>query len=203
MDLNSPLFDCIRVHPRDEGPQPSQSPDRCEHRGCDALGEFRAPKGRGREGQFWRFCLEHVRAYNQTYNYFAGMPEEDVVAYQRDASTGHRPTWTMGVNPGGRRGGEAGRTAFEDPLDVFGAGAGFRRAPRPPEPEGRSLRIQERKALEALDLEMSASPAAITARYKTLVKRLHPDANGGDRSSEDKLRRIIESYKTLKRAGVC
>ena len=71
------------------------------------------------------------------------------------------------------------------------------------EPEARRLKILERRALETLDLPESATAAEIKARYKTLVKRLHPDANGGDRSSEDKLRGIIQAYNTLRSAGLC
>jgi hypothetical protein len=204
MDLSSPFFDRIRVRPRAEEAHTPEAPA-CEHAGCAAAGDFRAPKGRGREGQFWRFCLDHVRAYNQTYNYFAGMPDDDVLAYQKAATTGHRPTWTMGVNPASQKRGTGHGPAapeVEDPFDLF-AGHGFRRPQRPAEPEGRRLKILERKALETLDLSETASGPEIKARYKALVKRLHPDANGGDRSSEDKLRGIIQAYNTLRSAGLC
>jgi hypothetical protein len=208
MDLNSPFFDRIRVRPRAERVEVrSESvPLLCEHAGCRAAGEFRAPKGRGREGQFWRFCLDHVRQYNQTYNYFAGMADEAVHAYQRDASTGHRPTWTMGVNPAAQKRGaeyaphEYGADA-EDLLGMFGPGRA--RRPRPaPQPERRRLSLMERRAYETLDMPEHAPAAEVKARYKTLVKRLHPDANGGDRSSEDKLRGIIQAYNTLRSAGL-
>ena len=203
MDLSSPIFDRIRVRQRAEEPQATLTPG-CEHPGCAAPGEFRAPKGRGREGQFWRFCLDHVRAYNHTYNYFAGMPDDDVLAYQKAATTGHRPTWTMGVNPASQRrapGQGPAAPEVDDPLDLF-ASQGFRRAQRPAEPEQRRLKLLERKALETLDLPEAANGAEIKARYKTLVKRLHPDANGGDRSSEEKLRGIIQAYNTLRSAGL-
>src|SRR3954469_10393435 len=117
MNLNSPLFDRIRIRPSCDEPQRETREPACERASCAASGLFRAPKGRGREGQFWRFCLDHVRAYNATYNYFAGMPDEDVLAYQKAATTGHRPTWTMGVNPGSKGRAEthpAGGPAMED-----------------------------------------------------------------------------------------
>jgi DnaJ-like protein len=205
MDLDSPIFDRIRVRPRCEEVQAPATPV-CQHAGCTAPGEFRAPKGRGREGQFWRFCLDHVRSYNQTYNYFAGMPDDDVLAYQKAAATGHRPTWTMGVNPGSQKRSE-GRAgpgpSLDDSFDFFGAGRAFRRPERETKPERRRLRLLERRALETLDLPETAEGPQIKARYKTLVKRLHPDANGGDRSSEEKLRAIIQAYNTLRGAGLC
>jgi hypothetical protein len=78
-------------------PQETKGPV-CEHPACKAAGEFRAPKGRDREGQYWRFCLQHVREYNASYNYFAGMSDTAVAAFQKDSIIGHRPTWAMGVN---------------------------------------------------------------------------------------------------------
>ena len=200
MDLDSPFFDRIRVRPKAEEVHPA-SARLCDHENCRNPGEFRAPKGRSREGQFWHFCLEHVRDYNRTYNYFAGLPDDAVSAYQRDAATGHRPTWTMGVNrPAQPR---AARPDIHDGFGFFEEDIGAARSQPKPEPEKRRLKILERKAMEALDLPETADPAEIKARYKALVKRFHPDANGGDRSSEDKLREIIQAYNTLRSAGLC
>jgi len=209
MNLNSKYFDRIRISaaeaPRSADTQP------CEWHGCNQLGGYRAPKGRDREGQYYNLCLDHVREYNQSYNYFAGMKDDDVVAYQRSASLGHRPTWTMGVNAD-----SAGATAanahvhpnaewaraFADPFGMFGA-ARARAHEQPAEPERRPLKNLERKSFAMLDLEGYENGTEIKARYKMLVKQLHPDANGGDRSSEDRLRQIIQAYHYLKAAGFC
>jgi hypothetical protein len=147
-----------------------------------------------------------VREYNQSYNYFAGMSDDAVAQYQKDSLTGHRPTWKMGVNgaPDGRpdpaqfhRG--AGGTA--DPFSVFGEFGGQSRARAQTErkqAEERTVHNAERKALDVMGLEINASTHDIKARFKALVKRHHPDANGGDRSSEDRLREIIQAYNYLK-----
>src|SRR6266540_5151338 len=186
MKFNSPIFDRIRVKPEENRRMRAECPV-CSWPGCDAPATYRAPKGRLREGQYWRFCLEHVREYNHSYNYFAGMSEEAVAKYQKDAITGHRPTWKMGVN--GRSNGDAGR--FEpglgganDPFGIFrelGGNIGWRPEPNRSGREGRMIRNAERKALDTLGLELSASRTDIKARFKLLVKRHHPDANGGDR----------------------
>ena len=63
--------------------------------------------------------------------------------------------------------------------------------------------LEEHFDFHALDLEAGAERADIKARFKELVKRHHPDANGGDRGSEDKLREIIQAYNYLKSAGFC
>jgi hypothetical protein len=194
MNLNSRLFDRIRVKP-DARPEPPPQELRCDHPGCAEPGAFRAPMGRLREGQYFCFCLEHVREYNASYNYFQGMSAEAVASYQREAVVGHRPTWSMGVNraaKGFREDGDAPEVA--DPLGVF-RGRARRTAPEPQRPRPG---IATLKALDQLGLDESADAAAVKARYKDLVKRLHPDANGGDRSNEDKLREIIRAYNYLK-----
>lgn len=204
MNLNSPLFDRIRIKPSCDEPRASKEPG-CERPGCQAAGVHRAPKGRGQEGRYWRYCLEHVREYNKGYNYFAGMPDDDVMAYQKDAAIGHRPTWGMGVNAARRRkDGGAPPSDFDylDPLGVLGS-ARPQHARRAPEPERPRRPALVMKALETLDLDENADSAAIRAQYKTLVKRFHPDAHGGDRSFEERLRDIIRAHDTLKAAGLC
>jgi len=200
MNLNSKYFDRIRINPggtavKDEGPP-------CEWKGCRDRGTHRAPKGRRQEGEFFRFCLDHVREYNKSYNYFAGMADDDIAAYQRSAATGHRPTWTIGVNDSADiRARASWENAFLDPFGMFNGMNGRKTAS--PERERRPLKNLERRSFLALDLEGWEDASEIKARYKALVKRLHPDANGGDRSSEDRLRQIIQAYHYLKSAGFC
>ena len=150
--------------------------------------------GRLREGQYFCFCLDHVRAYNASYNYFNGMSDADVAQYQRDSIYGHRPTWTMGVK-GQETSGEAPN--FADPLGTFRAGVRRERAEAAKQPR---YGVAAMKSLGILGLDDTADAEAIKARYKELVKRLHPDANGGDRSREDRLREIIQAYKQLRAA---
>jgi hypothetical protein len=145
-----------------------------------------------------------VREYNHAYNFFAGMSPEDIARYQKDAVIGHRPTWKMGSN-GGRPTWRPHSSRWhpdfaDDPFGVFGeVGGAFRADAR--RAEARTVRNAERKALDALGLEANASPQEVKTRFKALVKRHHPDANGGDRSSEDKLREIIQAYNYLKSVG--
>src|SRR5665213_2273548 len=116
MKFDSPLFDLIRVKPgEDRRPRPTDAPA-CNWKGCANEATHRAPKGRQRENEYWRFCLQHVREYNHSYNYFAGMSDDAVTRYQKDAITGHRPTWKMGVGKAKQRPDLEGAT---DPLDMF------------------------------------------------------------------------------------
>ena len=191
MDLNSPLFDRIRTQ-RGPREQPRAARLRCDSPGCEDEGAFRAPMGRLREGQYFCFCLNHVREYNASYNYFNGMSDEAVARYLKDATVGHRPTWAMGAKRGA-----AGRT------EPFGHAAYASRRESANAPRSAPyLSPVSMRALEVLGLDETASSSMITARYKELVKRLHPDANGGDRSREEKLREILHAYKTLRAARV-
>ena len=204
MKLDSPWFDRIRAAKKPTAQ--AAVPGVCEHPGCSEKGEFRAPKGRNREGQYFRFCFDHVRQYNQSYNYFRDMPEDAIEAWQKDSLTGHRPTWTMGVNRMGsspKPHSDHPRYAnwnFADPYNLFGQDGQQRAEPQKP---ARTLRKVERNAMVELGVEENATAEEIKTRFKTLVKRLHPDANGGDRGTEDKLRAVIQAYNYLKQAGLC
>ena len=206
MRLDSKYFDRIRVKPDEERRARERHP-RCDFSGCDKAGSYRAPKGRDREGEYYNFCLDHVRAYNKAYNYFSGMDKEAFGDYLKDQATGHRPTWRLGENSwathnGGRNrraGGFRHDAQYDDPLGVLGSGA----APGIPSRAGRALRGPEITALHCMGLEESATAHQIKAQYKTLVKRLHPDANNGSRDNEDKLREIIQAYDRLRNVGLC
>ena len=170
----------------------------------------RAPKGRGREGQYYFFCMEHVRQYNATYNYFDGMSNTEVESFRKDAVTGHRPTWKLGENAwaagrealaAARRYARFERDRAQDPHNVFAEDDEPVAQPTGEAPH-RPLRNLERKALDSLSLSEWATRSEIKARFKELVKRHHPDANGGDRGAEDKLREIIQAYNYLKQAGL-
>jgi curved DNA-binding protein CbpA len=208
MKLDSPIFDRIRVKP-DKDRRRKRTATACDWPGCGRAATHRAPKGRSHEDEYWRYCLDHVRMYNQSYNYFAGMPDEAVAAYQKEAVTGHRPTWQLGFNAARRAGGPSqGRAGpgftirgLEDPFGLF-EGSDARRG-EPDTPGNRLIRNAERKALSVLGLEIEAGKSEIKSRFKELVKRHHPDVNGGDRSTEDRLKDVIQAYNYLKSAGFC
>jgi curved DNA-binding protein CbpA len=174
----------------------------CEWPDCKNKGSHRAPKGRDNSREYWHFCLDHVREYNQSYNFFSGMNAEAVARYQKDALTGHRPTWKMGENTSARKmtGSAADFDGASDPFSMFGELNG-RAGARPraeAKPETRKIFNAERKALQVMGLDADATLGDVKAKYKALVKQHHPDANGGDRSTEDRLIEIIKAYNYLK-----
>lgn len=200
MKLDSKYFDSVRIKPDPERLLREEAPV-CQWRGCQEAGVYRAPKGRGREGQYYLLCLEHIREFNASYNYFQGMSNAEVEAYQKDSQTGHRPTWKAGANAwahGTRFG--YGSQPLNDPHAFFSWRSGRHEKAR--EERRRHLKPLELKSLEALDLGETADRTQIKARFKELVKRHHPDSNGGDTRSEDKLREVIQAYNYLKQAGL-
>jgi curved DNA-binding protein CbpA len=147
-----------------------------------------------------------VREYNQSYNFFSGMNADAVARYQKDALTGHRPTWKMGANgtKGKGKTAEADLEGAADPFSMFSELNGRGRW-RPGPGSGAEAKVEtrkvfnaERKALQVMGLGPEATLEVVKAKYKALVKQHHPDANGGDRSTEDRLIEIIKAYNYLK-----
>ncbi len=209
MKLDSKLFDRIRIHPRHATPEPQlQVPD-CAWEGCGQPGIYKAPKGHRFEGEYHHFCLEHVRHYNTAFNFFADMTEKEREQHlYRTAETDGRPSWGLGAKPGAASGprmprrdaNTAAGKRFSDPLHIW---ARYRRAnARGPQPE-REIKLHERdrRAFEALGFKTGAKSDEIKRAYKALVKIHHPDANGGDKASEERLRSIIAAYTHLKQKG--
>jgi curved DNA-binding protein CbpA len=219
--LNSKYFDSIRIAPRKMRglEQPShvrtaarEAPRHCEWAGCREPGLHRAPRANataamdaGGDTQYAWFCETHIREFNGSYDFFKGMSDAEIATFQRDALTGHRPTWNLGVNAantafGPRFGARRGRASpFRDAFGFFEDAAG---SAHPEEPQmRRKPRALEQQALDTLGLDGTASLNEIKARYKELVKRHHPDANGGDRSAEERLRKVIQAYDYLRKSG--
>lgn len=207
MTTDSKLFDRIRIHPRQARPEPQAEVPDCAWEGCDQPGIYKAPKGHRFEGQYHHFCLEHVRHYNTAFNFFADMTEADREKHlYTTAQTDGRPSWGLGSKPGvkgprmPKRDPDAKTKRFSDPLHIW---ARYARAnARGPAPE-RVIKLHEndRRAFETLGFKASAKADEIKRAYKALVKIHHPDANGGDKSSEDRLRAIIAAYAHLKQKG--
>ena len=205
---SSKFFDSIRIKPKKAAsrqPAVAREAVQCQWPDCTNKGSHRAPKGRENAREYWQFCLDHVREYNQSYNFFSGMNAEAVARYQKDALTGHRPTWKMGANTSakGKGGAEGDLDGASDPFSVFaeinGRGS-WRPGPDTTQKKAETRKVvnAERKALQVMGLGPDATLEDVKVKYKALVKQHHPDANGGDRSTEDRLIEIIKAYNYLK-----
>jgi DnaJ-domain-containing protein 1 len=203
-----PRFVDIRVRPPatdkarasdDVGLKPGERP--CDHPGCRQAGVARAPKSRDMLEEHYWFCQPHAAEYNRSWNFFAGMSDDQVRERQTEESfTGGRPTWSFKAGRGSREAAAAASKGFfRDSFGIFGKNQAEINAAEKVAYE-RGLGKLERGALADLDLDATADAATIRRRYTELLKRTHPDANGGDRSTEHKLQRVIRAFRTLRKA---
>ena len=181
-----------KLHGRVEGAQAH-----CAVPGCPAPGEYKAPlqpanfDGPGA----WRFlCLDHVREHNARYNFFDGMSAEVISEAQSPLSGWERPSRRFAAAGGDP---PPAWSDFADPLDAISSRFRHMREPAAASRFDKS----ERRALAVLGLGDDADRHALRSSYSALVRRFHPDKNGGDRSHEDRLREVIEAYQLLRRAA--
>jgi len=177
----------------------------CAAPDCGEAGEFRAPgaqaSGFDGPGDYRWFCLDHVRQFNAGYDYFAGMTAEEIIKAQSPIHGWDRETRafnpTAGIDAAPRW------ADFSDPLEAISGRARARKAAmRPAQREdGRVVTPEERRALEVLDLPLDADRKQLRGRYSELVRKYHPDRNGGDRSFETRLQGVVEAYQLLRKAA--
>jgi hypothetical protein len=168
----------------------------CAAKDCAEPGECRVPKSRENLSEYLFLCTAHARAHNEAWDFFKGMDDNDIEKFREEALFGHRPTWPMGKRSARVRG--QGPYHFHDGHAVFGGDEDVN-PPRRPERQLTRLQIT---AMDTLQLAHNATLNEIKARYKELVKRFHPDANGGDRGAEERLKQVIKAYGVLRAAGL-
>ncbi len=172
--------------------RPAEAPRHCDAPGCTDGGAFPAPRNRDQPRPYRYFCLAHVRAYNAGWDYYRGMNADEIEADRRLDALWRRPTWALGG-----RGAKAAAASFgfEDPLAAFSELGEDR-------PRVRRFPPASPEAAAQLDMELDDDfdAADLKMRYKALVKRWHPDANGGSPAAEERLKTINNAYRVLKRA---
>lgn len=177
---------------------------RCEAPDCGETGEFRAPgtrpPGFDGPGEYRWFCLDHVRAFNAGYDFFAGMSADEILEAQSPIHGWERET--RAFRPNGNIDAAPRWADFADPLEAISARArAHMQARRPAQrQDGRPVTPDERRALDILGLPLDADRTALRSRYSELVRKYHPDRNGGDRGYETRLQEVVEAYQLLRRA---
>lgn len=185
--MTKPIFETPDIQKRNSRAEATGEP--CAHQGCEAEGLYRAPRSRDNVRDYIWFCLDHVRAYNRQWNYFEGLDESGMEEAIRRSTTWERPSWKFGT-----AGGKGAQAAFDDPLGLFG-GSGRTDNPGQTDP---AVNPDERKAFDIFGLDPCADAETMKKRYKQLAKAHHPDANGGSREAEDRLKMINWAYNVLK-----
>jgi len=169
-------------------PAPGLEAGLCGWPDCAEAGEHRAPVSRDHLNEFYWFCLDHVRIYNRSWNYYVGMSEAEVEACVRSDTIWNRPSWPFAGGNAPKPGFDFGN--MDDPLGVM----------RPDDAGGihpPELSVPERRAFSVLGLEFPVTRDEVKARYKEQVKRHHPDTNGGDKDAEERIKRINQAYEVL------
>lgn len=163
----------------------------CAAPGCEATADYRAPRSRERLSEYIWLCLEHIRAYNKAWDYYAGMSMAEIEAHRRADTTWRRPSWPFGT------GCKDSRVDARDPFDLF---PGEQRAAHDGGDRLVLVDPAEKRALDVMNLTPPVTVELVKQRYKDLAKQLHPDVNGGDPRAEERLKLVNDAYRTLSAA---
>jgi hypothetical protein len=188
----------MRIKPN-KNPAAAPKPEErlCEAPGCVGPGNCRVAKSPQNLSEYLWYCAPHARLHNENWDFFKGMDDSEIQQFRLDAITGHRPTWQLGKRAAKARTGQSPISA-KDSHALFGEDGDEIKVRRP---ERQLTRLQI-IAMDTLQLAHNATLIEIKARYKELVKRFHPDANGGDRGAEERLKQVIKAYGVLKQSGL-
>ena len=198
----------IRVKPPGEHKEPpawARNHTRiCDLEGCELKAVVRASKSpREPNVKIW-LCQDHARAHNAQWNFFDGMSDAEAEAARLANIYGDRPTWEMGKNERASTAARArGPADLRDAHGLFTEAVKASARTRNTMRNGRPVSKLQEKAFETLDLAVNAPAADIRRRYAEMLRRFHPDANGGDRSAETQLQEVVKAHQILKKAGFC
>ena len=157
----------------------------CEHEGCLLEGLHRAPHSPQQTTRYRWFCLDHVREYNKRWDFAKGLGPDEIEQIIRFDTIWQRETKPLGN----------WRTK-ERLLRARARQFGFdEAAPRESAPRYTAKVVS---ALAVFELDVMPPPDALQARYYELAKKYHPDANGGDKKAEERLKEVNQAYAALK-----
>ena len=159
----------------------------CFNKKCFKKAEYRAPKSRSNLNDYHWFCLEHIREYNKSWNYYEGMSENEIEFEIRSSTTWERPTWPIN-----------GKSNINfDNLNLdFDASIIVNKTLN--SSDTINFKQNELQAFKKLEINPTIDINLIKSSYKKLVKKFHPDNNNGKKVFEEKLKSIIEAYTLLK-----
>ncbi|WP_428409548.1 J domain-containing protein [Hyphococcus sp.] len=168
---------------------------------CESKAACSLPKSpREPRERIW-LCMEHAREHNRSWNYFDGLSEDEAKKVREASQYGDRPTWSMGKNDRARAAANArGPADMHDSFGVFGKEAKVQADTRGQYRGGKRLTKLQINAFETMALPFDAPAGDIRRRYAELVRRFHPDSNGGDRSAEQQLSEVVKAHQILKKA---
>ena len=167
---------------------------KCDSVNCKKIGEFKAPKSRVLLNEYFYFCLDHVKEYNKSWDFYKGLSVNQIENSMREDIIWNRPSWPLKGNP--QKVMEQINNFFNDEINEL----------NPKEKDNshfknklldESLTKEENSALYILDLKLPLTLEKIKKNYKKLVKIFHPDVNGNNKKAEEKFKEINKSYKII------
>ena len=162
----------------------------CEWINCEVVGKFKAPAEKDNIKNFKWLCEEHIKLFNKSWNYFEGMNQNEIENFIKSDITWHRPTQKFGSSDNFFN--ILWNNALNDKFNFFKQENNINNL------NGTKLYEKDKDALRIMELELNASWPIIQKRFKTLVKKFHPDKNAGNKQFEDKLKKITLAYSHLK-----
>ena len=166
----------------------------CDKKNCTEKGEFRAPKSRIMLNEYYFFCLDHIKEYNKSWDFYKGLSVNQIETSMREDIIWNRPSWPLKGNP--HKVIEQINIFFNEELNELNNGKGDNTHFKS-KVINEKLTIEENNSLSILDVRLPLTMDKIKKNYKKLVKIFHPDVNGNNKKAEEKFKEINEAYKTL------
>ena len=162
----------------------------CDWNNCKELGEYKAPVERDNSKKFRMLCLKHVKEFNKNWNYFSGMNDSQIMNFLKSDMTWHKPTQSFSSSDNFFK--VLWNNTLKDEFDNKKIKSDFNYM--------RQFKFDNKdiKAFEILGLSVGMKWIKIQKKFKTLVKKFHPDMNLGNKKYEDKLKMITLAYTQLK-----
>ena len=166
----------------------------CDKIDCKQKGEFRAPKSRKNLNEYYFFCLDHVKEYNKSWDFYRGLTVNQIENSMREDTIWNRPSWPLKGNP--YKVIEQINNLYDDKINDlnlnYDSSDFFKN-----KIFNKRFTTEENKALSILNIKLPVTLEKIKKNYKKLVKIFHPDVNGNNKNAEEKFKEINKSYKII------
>ena len=166
----------------------------CDKEECNENGKYKAPKSRIKLNEYYYFCLNHVKEYNKSWDFYKGLTVNQIEKAMCKDTIWNRPSWPLKGKPSKIM--DQINELLNNDNNFFEKDSyyyGFYKNKLIDE----TLTAEQNNALKLLNLELPVNLDQIKKKYKKLVKIFHPDVNGNNKDAENKFKEINESYKIL------
>ena len=167
---------------------------KCDNVRCEKKGEFKAPKSRILLNEYYFFCMDHIKEYNKSWDFYKGLTVNQIESSMREDTIWNRPSWPLKGNPykvidqiNNFYSDQINNLNDNDKDNIYFKNKLY----------DENLTKEENKALFTLGLKSPLTLEKIKKNYKKLVKKFHPDVNGNNKSAEERFKEINNSYKIL------